>query len=351
MKRRSRFWPLLFLLPIPFLLGCSNIQYYWQATNGQLDIMRKAQPIEQALKNPKLSAETRRKLELVQRVRRFAIDELKLPDHGSYQAFSDLGRPFVVWNVFSAPELSIQLRTSCFPIAGCVGYKGFFKEADAKVEGQRRKKMGDDVIVGGVRAYSTLGYLKDPVLSSMLDYSDSGLIRVIIHEMSHPSVYAPGDTTFNESYAMTIENEGMRRWLDRYGSDELRREDEAEQVYNKKTNELLLKARADLQQLYKQTTLSMKQKREEKKRKLDKLHQQMNANYWAWRGESAEGLILQRPNNASLGAVAAYADLVPDFTALLRSKKGDIPSFIEAVNLCAKKPQQERMSCLQNQTQ
>lgn len=347
MTRRSKLvWPLLFLLPLPLLVGCNQIQYYWQAAGGQLDIMRKAQPIEQTLKSSKLSAETRRKLELVKRVRQFAVQELQLPDHGSYRTFSNLGRPFVVWNVFSAPEFSIQLRTSCFPIAGCVGYKGFFKEADAKAEAKKRKKLGDDVIVGGVRAYSTLGHLKDPVLSSMLDYSDSGLIRVIIHEMSHPSVYAPGDTTFNESYAVAVENEGMRRWLDKYGDAQLRSEDEAEQAYHKKTNEILLKARNDLQQLFSQEKMPIHQKRKEKNHKLDELHQQMNAYYHEWRGAAAKGLSLQRPNNASLGAVAAYAALVPDFAALLKAKNGDMPSFIKAAKACAKKPQKERVACL-----
>lgn len=344
MRKRSLFF--LALLGSAALTACGPVRYLWQAADGQLSLLRAAKPIPDVLANPGTPAEVRRKLELVQQVRHFAISELGLPDHGSFRQYVDLGRPYVVWNVFSAPEFSTVLRTNCFPVVGCVTYQGFFHEADAQQEGQRRRAAGDDVLVGGITAYSTLGYLKDPLLSSMFSNSDAWLIRTIIHELSHPSLYVAGDTVFNESYATTLENEGMRRWVAKYGSPELAAQDAAEQERSRQWQQLQLTARQKLTALYAQA-IPDRDKRTQKAALLDDLQTQATALRRQWFGPEAREAA--RPNNASLGAVAAYADLVPDFEQLLFRVKGDLPAFIQAAKTCAQKPKEERAACLRGE--
>lgn len=341
MRKRT----LLLVLPLALLLaGCSSqVQYLWQATEGQLSLLTKARPISDVLADSATPADVRQKLELVGRVRAFATGELGLPDHGSYRKYTDLGRPYVVWNVFSAPEFSTKLRTVCFPITGCVSYQGFFAEADAQRLGKERREAGDDVLVSGISAYSTLGYFKDPLLSSMLAYSEPRLIRTIIHELSHPSLYVAGDTVFSESYAMSIENEGMRRWLAKYGTPELAAQDAAERARQKEWEDLLLARREQLQQVYDQP-ISDAEKREQKAKILDDLQATLTDKLRTWRNDPS--VTAQRPNNATLGAVAAYADLVPDFEKLLARVGGDIPAFIREATACSKKPKPERAACL-----
>ncbi len=342
MRRRSLF--LLAVASVLFLTSCDTARYLWQAAGGQLSLLRNARPIPEVLANPGTSPEVRRKLALAQQVRQFALTELGLPDHGSFRSFVDLGRPHVVWNVFSAPEFSLELRTRCFPVVGCVAYQGFFREADARQEEQKRRANGDDVMVGGVSAYSTLGYLKDPVLSSMFTNSDAWLVRTIIHELSHPALYVAGDTVFSESYATTVENEGMKRWLERYGTPELAAQDAAERQRNEQWQALSLGARRQLAELYAQS-LPEAQKRQRKATILDDLQSRATALRREWFGPEASPAA--RQNNASLGAVAAYADLVPDFETLLARVQGDIPNFIQEAEKCARKPKDERVACLQ----
>ena len=343
MRERTLF--LVATAGILLLTSCDTARYLWQAAGGQLSLIRNAQPIPDVLANPRTPAETRRKLELAQQVRQFALTELGLPDHGSFRSFVDLNRPHVVWNVFSAPEFSLDLRTRCFPVVGCVAYQGFFREADARAEEQKRRANGDDVMVGGISAYSTLGYLKDPVLSSMFTYSDAWLVRTIIHELSHPALYVAGDTMFSESYATTIENEGMKRWLARYGTPELAAQDAQERQRNQQWQTLSLEARKQLAQLYAQD-IPDGQKRQQKTKILDDLQARATALRREWFGPDVKEAV--RQNNASLGAVATYAALVPAFEQLLSRVNGAIPAFIQEAKKCAAKPKEERSACLQS---
>lgn len=342
MRRRTAL--LIALAGVALLSSCDTARYLWQAAEGQLSLLRSAKPIADVLANSQTPAETHRKLELARRVRDFALTELGLPDHGSFRSFVDLKRPHVVWNVFSAPELSLDLRTKCFPVVGCVTYQGFFREVDARAEEQKRRASGDDVMVGGVSAYSTLGYLKDPILSSMFTSSDAWLVRTIIHELSHPALYVAGDTMFSESYATTIENEGMKRWLARYGTPELAAQDAQERGRNEQWQALSLNARGQLAQLYARN-IPDAEKRQEKTKILDDLQTRATALRREWFGPDASPA--PRQNNASLGAVATYADLVPAFEGLLARVNGDIPTFIREARECAAKPKEARAACLQ----
>ncbi|MEP7276580.1 MAG: aminopeptidase, partial [Betaproteobacteria bacterium] len=197
------------------LCGCSAVEtldFYWQGAAGQMDILGRARPIAEVIENggdPALAARLRR----VSEIRAFASRELALPDNGSYTKYTDLGRPFVVWNVIATPALSLKPRQWCFPIAGCVNYRGYFREEDARTEAAKVGAAGDDVHVGGVPAYSTLGWFDDPVLSSFVRWSDTEVARLIFHELAHQVLYVKDDTAFNESFAVAVEEAGLSRWL------------------------------------------------------------------------------------------------------------------------------------------
>ncbi|MFK7602653.1 aminopeptidase [Deinococcus sp. SM5_A1] len=329
------------------LSACSDVRYLAQAAGGQLDLLQRARPIADVLADSATDAEVRRKLELVGRVRTFAINELGLPDHGSFLKYVDVGRPAVVWNVFSAPPDSIHLLTSCFPIAGCVTYRGYFHEADARAYADTRRAAGDDVSVGGVSAYSTLGYLKDPVLSTMLNSGDANLIRTVIHELAHPALYVKDDTVFNESFATAVEEAGMRRWLKKYGTPKLADADRLAQERAAGFQELLLQTRGELEALYAQK-LPAADVQTRKAQVIQTLNDRYAALKVSWDGYAGyDGWFARGANNASLGAVAAYATLVPDFLGLLERNGGDIPAFIKSAAECAKRPSAERQGCLQ----
>ena len=191
------------------LTGC----YLMQAASGQMEIASKREPIAAVLADTSTPAQLRTRLEYVAAARDFASRELGLPDNESYRSYADLGRPFVVWNVFAAPEFSVEPRRWCFPIAGCVVYRGYFSEAAAQRYARRLRRHGDDAAVGGVAAYSTLGHFKDPVLSTMLGWSDAQLAGTLFHELAHQVVYVPGDSEFNESFATVVEEARLERWL------------------------------------------------------------------------------------------------------------------------------------------
>src|SRR5262245_41297141 len=188
-----------------------------QSVGGQLDIWRRERPIEELVKDPEIAEPLKRKLATVLEIRTYASLELKLPDNRSYRQYADLGRPFVVWNVFATGELSVQPVQWCFFMVGCVSYRGYFAKEDAETFAAETARVGHDVYVGPVPAYSTLGYFTDPVLNTFINYPDYELARLLFHELSHQVVYVRGDTVFNESFAVAVEQEGMRRWLARAG--------------------------------------------------------------------------------------------------------------------------------------
>ncbi len=211
----KRLWALGALLP---LSGCTTLGYYAQAVGGHLEVMRLAAPVEERLREPDTPEPLRAKLARALAIREFASRELALPDNGSYRRYADLGQPFVVWNVVAAPEFSVEPLESCFPFAGCVSYRGYYSEEAARAYAAALAEKGYDVHVGGVPAYSTLGWFDDPLLSTFIHYPEAELARIVFHELAHQVVYVKGDTMFNESFASTVEEEGVRRWLEREGT-------------------------------------------------------------------------------------------------------------------------------------
>src|SRR5262245_26976391 len=197
--------------------GCSNFGYYRQSMSGQLDIWRRERAIEDVIKDPATPDTLKRKLATVLEIRAFASRELGLPDNRSYRIYADLERPYVVWNVFASEEFSVQPMQWCFLMAGCVSYRGYFSREDADRFAAIHAGQGYDVYVGPVPAYSTLGYFPDPVLNTFIHYPNAEIARLLFHELSHQVAYVRDDTVFNESFAVAVEQEGVRRWLARFG--------------------------------------------------------------------------------------------------------------------------------------
>jgi predicted aminopeptidase len=328
------------------LAGCATIEYYAQAIGGHLDLVRRAQRIEERLRDPDTPGELRAWLERVLAIREFASRELTLPDNGSYRRYADIGRPFVVWNVYAAPEFAVKAAESCFPVAGCVVYRGFYAEADAQEHARRRAAEGFDVFVAGVPAYSTLGWFDDPVLSTLIGYPDAELARLLFHELAHQVAYARDDSVFNESFAVAVEEEGVRRWLARNGAPGESARYEAAQERKEQFIALLARYRARLARDYAQTS-ALAARREGKAR----LFGEMAADYGklkaSWGGFAGyDRFFAQGANNALLASVATYTDLLPGFRALLSRNSGDLRVFYGEVKELARLEKRARAARL-----
>jgi predicted aminopeptidase len=335
----TRRWALLAVAAgaIATVGGCATFSYYGQAVRGHLDLMNRTRPIEAQLADPKTPPELREKLARVLEIREFASRELALPENGSYRAYADLERPYVVWNVFAAPEFSVEPRASCFPIVGCVSYRGYYAQGDADAFAAELRREGYDVFVYGVPAYSTLGWFDDPVLNTFVRYPDAELARLVFHELAHQLVYVKGDTMFNESFAVAVEEEGVRRWMAKHATDRERAAYAELRARRAEFVQLVLRYRARLEALYREP-LSDAEKRAEKAR----LFAEMEAGYQAlkaerWGGWSGYDRWFGKDvNNAQLASVATYEELVPAFRALLAREGGDMARFYGAVHALAR---------------
>jgi predicted aminopeptidase len=299
------------------LSACSTISYYAQSVGGQLRLLSLREPLEQLLTDAALDPELRQRLEQARSIRNFASSELELPDNGSYRSYVQLNNPYVVWSVFAAPRFSLQPRQWCFPIAGCVPYRGYFAQAAAEAFAAGLRKQGLDVYVGGVPAYSTLGWFNDPLLSSMLAQGQTGTASIIFHELAHQQVYVQGDTAFNEAFAVAVEKAGVRRWLVLTDSGaQLAAYDAAwkrrQQFYN-----LVEKTRSRLSSIYR-SGMASKRMSEAKRRTFARMRKEYTGLKRRWGGFEGYDYWFEEPiNNAKLAAVAVYREFVPDFERLL----------------------------------
>ena len=325
--------------------GCANVGYYVQSVQGQLEILRRERPIEDLVAEAETPAALRDRLRTALDVRGYASRELALPDNDSYRRYADLGRPFVVYTVFATPEFSLEPLEWCFPFAGCVKYRGYFSKEDADRFAAELRAQGYDVFIGGVPAYSTLGWFADPVLNTFVNYPRPELARLIFHELAHQIVYVRDDSVFNESFAVAVEREGLRRWLARHGTDEDRRIAETVQQRRGEFLRLVQDYRARLAELY-ASSLDVDAKRARKAA----LYAELNAAYealrttWGMLG-GADRWFGQHPNNGLLASVSIYTRLVPAFEALLR-QASDMPAFYREVKRLAALPADERSAQL-----
>ncbi len=332
----------LLLAALALVAGCSTLGYYYQAARGQLALTNEARPIGAVLEDPATPVELRTRLETARSIRDFASGELKLPDNGSYRKYADLKRPFVVWNVFAAPEFSVKPREWCFPIAGCVSYKGWFDEKAANTFAEDIRREGYDVFVYGVAAYSTLGWFDDPLLNTFIGYPRAELARLIFHELAHQVAYANGDSTFNESFATAVELEGVRRWLARVGTDAERSEFEA--MYSRRRDFVVLieRTRARLDSVYARPT-DATAKRAAKAAEFERLRDEYGQLKQQWGGFLGyDRWFAQVLGNAHLASVATYTQRVPAFEALFLREGGDVERVYAEARRLAKLQAGER---------
>jgi predicted aminopeptidase len=331
---------LLAALALGTLSGCGSL-YLAQAAGGQFHVLNERRPIDKVVADPRTPPDLRTRLMDVSAARDFAVTELHLPDNRSYRTYADIKRPFVVWNVVAAPEFSVEPKHWCFPIAGCVAYRGYFKEKSARRFAAKLAKRGFDVTVGGVPAYSTLGHFADPVLSSMMRYGDTELVGTIFHELAHQLLYVKDDSEFNEAFAMTVENVGMERWLTSRGHPDLIREFLTEQANERAFIELFARARKQLAALY-GSGLPAAQMREKKAAAFAQLTEQARELQRQQGDRYYEPWLKEGLNNAHLATVATYYQCVPGFQRLLAEQDGDLVRFYAAARQLAKQPRATR---------
>lgn len=334
------------MLAILLLSGCSSLSYYTQLASGQLALLRAREPVAQVVADPQRDPKLRDHLRKSQQARDFASQHLHLPDNKSYRLYADIHRPYVVWNVFATGEFSLDPVTHCFPVAGCVAYRGYYSQGAARGEAALQKLDGKDVYVSGVEAYSTLGWFNDPIISSMMVWGDERLATLIFHELAHQRFYVKDDSEFNESYATFVEEEGTRQWRAERGmpaetaSSETRRRDQLTQ--------LVLQTRDRLKTLY-ATPLAPQIMRQRKAAEFERLrveYRQLRDSQWGG-DKRFDSWIYAPMNNARLLPIGLYDQWVPAFERLFRQVNGDWPAFFDAVEQMGKLSKDQRKAALE----
>jgi predicted aminopeptidase len=331
---------LLAALALVTLPGCGTL-YLAQAAGGQYHVLHARRPIDKVVADPSTPPDLRTRLLDVRDARDFAVTELHLPDNRSYRTYADIKRPFVVWNVVATPEFSVEPKHWCFPIAGCVAYRGYFKEKTARAFAAKLARQGFDVIVEGVPAYSTLGRFADPVLSSMMPYGDTELAGTIFHELAHQLLYVKDDSEFNEAFATTVEDVGLERWLTSRGHPDLIREFLEENANERAFIDLFAGTRTQLAQLY-ASGIPPAQMREKKAAVFAQLTEQVRALQRQQGDRYYESWLKEGLNNAHLASVATYYQCVPGFKRLLAEQDGDLVRFYAAARALSKQPRATR---------
>jgi len=325
--------------------GCAQLSYYRQSAAGQVDIAQRREAIDALIADAHQDTGLRERLELVRDMRAFAVSELQLPDTGSYTQYADLGRDYAVLALYAAPEFSTELKTWCYPVAGCAAYRGYFDRAMLENYARELKQQHYDVYIAAVPAYSTLGWFDDPLLNTVLDWPEPQMAGLIFHELAHQQLYVKGDTAFNESFATAVERAGVERWLQaRHGAVAVER-------YRRRWRErdavvqLLADARSDLAQLYARK-LAAPELRAAKQQRLDSLRRQYRELRQSTLVDGVyDALFAGTLNNARLGSVAAYHTYVDSFLAMLAEQQGEFPAFYaEAARMAALPPDKRRQS-------
>ncbi|MBA2079069.1 aminopeptidase [Rhodanobacter sp. PCA2] len=327
------------------LCACGSIRYYAQAAHGQGELVLKRQPVRKLLGDPATDPKLAARLSLALAAREYASSHLGLPDNRSYTTYVALHRPYVVWNVFATPRYSVEAVRHCFPVAGCVAYRGWFSEAAAEADAARMQRQGDDVWVGGVPAYSTLGWFADPILSSMLRWDDDELAGTIFHELAHQLIYAKDDTAFNESFATFVQTEGLREWRASRG---LPSGDGHAQAMDDGFTRLVLALRGRLKMLY-ASGVDAEAMEAGKQREIA----DFRAEYAEWRDthwpqdRRYDAWVAKPINNARLLPFGLYDQWTPAFGVLFRKSGGQWPAFYTQVRALACEPKAKRDAALQ----
>ena len=322
--------------------GCESVHYYNQAIQGQYSILDDRQPISEIMADPESPVFLRERLAHILSVRQFAENELQLPVKNHYLTYVDLKRPYVVWNVFAAPEFSLTPKTWCYPVVGCAAYRGYFTEKNARQYADGLISQGYEVYVAGVTAYSTLGWFDDPVLSTFMRYSEDQSAALIFHELAHQILYVKGDTVFNESFATAVEQEGLKRWQAEIQASHLFRDYLRNYRRQQQFVQLIMDYRRMLETLY-QSDASRLDKKEQKTFIFSELREEFVRLKTKRNGLSAyDDWMNSSLNNAKIASVAAYHDFVPAFQKMLVVKDGNLNQFYKACRELAQMTQDER---------
>lgn len=348
MGQPNRFRPWLLAAGLLTLSGCANLAYYAQAVGGHWQVMRAARPIPEWLADPATEPGLKQRLGEIQAMRNFASRELVLPDNGSYKSYADLKRPFVVWNVFAAEEFSILPRQWCMWVVGCVNYRGYYNKAEAEALAQQLRTEGQDTWLGGVPAYSTLGHFDDPVLNTFLRHGQNEVARTLFHELAHQKLFVADDTAFNESFATSVEEAGMERWLTAQGKPERLQEFRKQQARKARFAALIQDYRERLGRLYDQKSMPPEEMREAKARIVAELREAYGRLKISWGGYGGYDFWFSGPlNNAQLASLSLYQQWLPAFRTLLNQENGDLPRFYSRVRELAGLSKKEREKALE----
>ncbi|MDR3417580.1 MAG: aminopeptidase [Nevskia sp.] len=327
------------------LAGCSSLDYYAHLARGEYGVLSARRPVSEVIADPKSDARLKERLQLARQARAFASDRLDLPRNGSYTVYADVGRPYVVWNVFATPEFSLKPVTHCFPIAGCVGYRGYFDRDRAEAEAKDLRARGNDTYIGGVPAYSTLGWFDDPILNTMMRWDDDTLDSSIFHELAHQKLYLKGDTAFNESFATFVQQQGLRQWRESRG---LPPGEDAAGQREEQFTDLVLAARARLERLY-DRGLPPDLMRDAKQAEIERLR----ADYRVlrdtqWQGYKGYDAWMDAPiNNAKLLPFGLYHKWVQAFATLYAQQHGDWDKFYAAARALSEQGSDARTAALE----
>ncbi|WP_286977713.1 aminopeptidase [Pseudomonas sp.] len=326
------------------LSGCSSVDYYSQLLGGQYALLSSREPVAEIVANPAQNPQLRKRLALSQQARDFASSALALPDNNSYRLYADIKRPFVVWNVFATPEFSLEPELYCFPIAGCVAYRGFYDQNRARGAKALLQLQGLDTYMGGVEAYSTLGWFDDPILNTMLRWSDQRLVAVIFHELAHQKLYVPGDTAFNESFATFVEQQGWRQWHQAHPDSAAQAPKQQVLKQRAEFTELVLASRERLKTLYAsgQTPEQMRAGKQAEFEQLRRNYRALRDSQWG--GTGAYDSWIEAPmNNAKLLPFGLYDQWVTAFAVLFEQANGDWTKFYaQAAKIGALKPDERK---------
>ncbi len=341
------------VLAATLLTGCAGpttgVGYYWQSATGHLSVMRAARPVDDWLQDAQTPAALKTRLATAQRIRAFAVSDLELPDNASYHRYADLGRRAVVYNVVAAPALSLTLNTWCFPVVGCVGYRGYFDEANARAFAASLPPELEAAVYP-VPAYSTLGWTNwlggDPLLNTFIGYPEGEVARLVFHELAHQVLYVKNDTAFNESFATAVERLGGERWLKEHASEGARADYAAFDARRQQFRALTRSTRGALQAIYTADALSDTEKLRRKAEAMLNFRAEYAELKREWGGFKGYDAWVAQANNASFGTQAAYDDLVPGFIALFHREGGDFAGFYDAVRTLAEQPREARSAVL-----
>ena len=313
--------------------ACSSFGYYMDLMAGHSELLEQQKPVAEILAEKDTKPKLRELLETSQNIRNFASKNLHLPENDSYRTYADIKRPYAVWNVVAAKEFSVTPKKWCFLLVGCLSYKGYFSKEEATAYAKELKKEGYDVYVAGAKAYSTLGWFDDPLLNTMMYKSEARRAGIIFHELAHQVVYIDDDSAFNEAFATTVEQEGIRRWLAKKGKSNQYKQYLANKKRDSELNKLLKETRNELKNLYKKN-LNDKKKREAKKLiflSMQKKYQRLKK---TWGGYNAyDKWMGQDLNNAHLLLIATYHELVPFFKHMLVKNNNELQKFYKSVKL------------------